>query len=312
MNTNAKSEIFQTHISLSAHVQAETFRRYQSQGSKAKQVYFNTLAVLVANSYLNLIGWSTNLSQSDSWNPVFQTLMNVADLQIPSYGKLECRAVLSGESKVIVPPEVWSGRICYLIVMLDQDLKTGTILGFAEQINQIELPLGHIAPLSEFSSYLSQQKRIEPIATANLSKWMTGELDHGWQRLDEVFAPPAAMNFRSKLELVQLPSSLGLESRVKLVKLGIKREYTIALVVNIQPLDQNEFNVSVKVSNYLSDNYLPEGLELVIVDQASRAVMAAQANKMETIEFCFSAELEENFTVEIALEEQFLVEHFTI
>jgi hypothetical protein len=323
MNTNAKSNLFQTNISLSAHVQAEKFRRYQSQGSKAKQVYLNTLAVSVANSYLNLIGWATSLVQSDSWNPISQTMMNVADLQIPGYGKLECPVALSGENKVIISPETWSGRIGYLVVMLDQTLKTGQILGFTPRINQLELPLDQLESLSKFPTYLSQQKRIEPNTTATLSDWMTGALNSSWQQLDELLLPPLnspmVMNFRSRQELAPLPSASAPVSRVKLINLGQDVEHTIALIVNIQPLNEREFNVSVKVSNYLrddlgnhGDHYLPEGLELVIVDQASHSVMVAQANQTETIEFCFSGELAENFAVEIALQEQYVVEHFTI
>ncbi|MGL5834043.1 MAG: DUF1822 family protein [Waterburya sp.] len=314
MNTNAKSAVFQTHISWSAHIQAEKFRRYQSQGSKAKQVYLNTLAVSVANSYLNLLGWSTSLVQSDSWNPISQTMMNVADLQIPGYGKLECPVMLSGQSSVIVPPETWSGRIGYLVVMLDQALQTATILGFVPQIHQMELPLEQLESLSKFPTYLSQQKRLEPTTNTGLSGWMMGALNSDWQQLEQLFSTLRVINFRNGQELAQLPSAStsASVSRFKLVSLGQDAEYTITLILNIQALNEKEFNVSVKVSNYQDEHYLPEGLELVIVDQASHSVMTAQANQTETIEFCFSGELEENFAVEIALEEQFVVEHFTI
>lgn len=317
MNTNAKSAVFQTHISWSAHIQAEKFRCYQSQGSKAKQVYLNTLAVSVANFYLNLLGWSTSLVQSDSWNPISQTMMNVADLQIPGYGKLECPVVLSGQSKVIVPPETWSGRIGYLVVMLDQALQTATILGFVPQVHQMELPLEQLESLSKFPTYLSQQKRLEPTTNTDLSAWMMRSLDSealnsDWQQLDRLFPTLRVMNFRNGQELAQLPSTSASVSRFKLVSLGQDAEYTIALILDIQSFNEKEFNVSVKVSNYQDEHYLPEGLELVIVDQASHSVMTAQANQTQTIEFCFSGELEENFAVEIALEEQFVVEHFTI
>ncbi|MEO1340600.1 MAG: DUF1822 family protein [Cyanobacteria bacterium J06635_13] len=311
MNTNAKSEIFKVNIPLAAHVQAEKFRRYQSIGSKAKQVYLNTLGVFAANSYLNLIGWSTSLEQSDSWNPVAQTMLNVADLQIPGYGKIECCVVISPQSKVVVPPEVWSGRIAYLVIMLDQTLESAEILGFARKISQPEFPLTELEPVNKFPSYLSQQKRIEPISTVGLSSWMRGTLDCGWQNLDELFSPPVAMSFRSK-QLVEAPLAPVCESRVKLAKLGKDREHTIALILNVQPLSATEFNVSVKVSNYQYEHHLPEGLELVIVDRYGHPVMIAQANETETIEFCFSGEIQENFAVEIALDDWFVVENFTI
>jgi len=314
MTLNTKSEIFQINIPLIAHLQADKFRRYQSQGSKAQQVYLNTLAVSTVNSYLNLMGWSTSLEHSDSWNPIAQVMMDVADLQIPGYGKLECRVVLSGDTKVTIPPEVWSERIGYVVVMLDKSLKIGTVLGFVRQVNQEELPLDQLISLTKFPTYLSQQKRATPIQVASLSSWITGALAQGWQQLDELFAPPIAMNFRSQQELVKSPEYLDSPevSRVKLVQLGQNTNQTIALILNIQPQSKSEFNVSVRVCNQQYDNYLPEGLELVIVDQINRPIMIAQASETETIEFFFSGELGEKFSVEVSLDEQCEVERFII
>ena len=311
MNTYIKSEIFQTNISLTSHVQAEKFRRYQSQTIKAKQVYLNTLAVFAANSYLNMIGWSSNLSGGDSWNPICQTMMNTADLYIPDYGKLECRPMLAGEDTVIVPPEVWSARIGYLIVRLEPDLKSAEIIGFARQIGQTKLPICELESLSEFPNYLSQQKRSEPSNVTKISSWIDGALNYGWQKLEELFSDSVILNFRSKQKLTQLPI-FPAANRVKLIKLGKDSKHTIALILNIQPSGDREFDVSISVSNYLQDLYLPEGLELIIVDRYSHPVMIAQANQTETIEFRFSAELQEHFTVEISLDEQLIVENFIV
>lgn len=314
MNSNIRSEVFQINIPLIAHVQAEKFRSYQSQGNKAKQVYLNTLAVYTVNSYLNFIGWSTSLEHSDSWNPVTQIMMDVADLQIPNYGKLECRVVLSGQSQVVIPPEVWSERIGYMVVMVDESLKTATLLGFVRQINQAILPLNQLESLAKFPAYLSQQKHAAPIQVANLSSWISGVFAQGWRQLDELFAPTMVMNFRSRQDLVEpLENYSSPEvSGVKLVQLGQDTNQTIALILNIQPQKKSGFNVSVKVCNHQYDNYLPEGLELVIVDQINRPVMVAQAKETEMIEFCFSGELGEKFSVEVSLDNQFEVENFII
>ena len=314
MISNPKSERFQINIPLIAHIQADKFHRYQSQGSKAKQVYLNTLAVTTINSYLNLIGWSTSLEHSDSWNPVAQTMMDIADLQIPSYGKLECRAVLAGQTTVTVPPEVWSERIGYVVIMLDESLKTGTVLGFVRQVNQTEIPLNQLESIVKFPTYLSQQKRTKPIQVTSLSSWITGTLTQGWQQLDELFTPPMAMNFRGQQKLAEPPgnNSFSETSRVKLVHLGEDINQTIALILYIEPQSKSEFNVSVRVCNQQYDHYLPEGLELVIVDQINRPVMIAQANETEMIEFYFTGELGEKFSVEVSLDEEFAVENFII
>ncbi|MEM8673468.1 MAG: DUF1822 family protein [Cyanobacteria bacterium P01_G01_bin.67] len=311
---NTKPEIFQISIPLSAHIQAEKFRRYQSQSSKARQVYLNTLAVATVNSYLNRIGWATNLEQSDSWNPVTQIMMDVADLKIPSYGKLECRPILCGQDRVMIPAEVWTDRIGYMVVMLDNSLTRGKLIGFVRQVNQSELPLTRLESIAKFPTYLCQQKRATPAQVASLSSWISGALAQGWQQLDELFAPQMVINFRSRRNFAQSLVSLDAPdiSKVKLVQLGKDASQTIALILDIQPQSESEFSVSVRVCNHEYNNYLPEGLELVIIDQTNRPVMVAQASETETIEFVFSGELGEKFSVEISLDEDIQVENFTI
>lgn len=324
MIMNNSSGIFQTIIPLMSRIKAETFRRYQSQGSKAKQVYLNTLAVSAVDSYLNFIGWSTNLEDSDSWNPVLQTMMDVADLKIPSYGKLECRVVLTDQDLVNIPPEVWSGRIGYIVVRLNKSLTKATLLGFVPQVKQVELPLSQLETLTKFPAYLSQQKHATPTQTTSLSKWFSGVLDQGWQHLEELFTPTIAFDVRS-------PQNRGLQYRspqqlanqtenqlasdvngVKFIQLGENTDYNVALILNIEPRSSEEFNISITVYNNHSVGYLPEGLDLVILDEVGRPVMNAQANEIKTLEFCFSGKLGEGFSVEISLDEHDVVENFII
>ena len=309
-----QSEIFQQiTIPAKARIKAEQFRRYQSQGSKARQVYFNTLAVFIANFYLNSLGWTTNLESSDSWNPIFQTMMDVADLQIPNYGKLECRVVLNHQYTVTIPPEVWYERIAYLVIRLDESLSKGTLLGFIPEIKQVELPLNQLKSLVQFPAYLSQQKLVAPVQSINLSRWLSGALDRGWYKLEELFLPSVALNFRSppKVANQHLKNLSSEVSRVKLVRLE-NISHDIALILNIQPKSNNEFNISVTVCHSEQHHRLPEGLELVILDEVMRPVMIAQANQTETIEFCFSGKLRESFSVELSLDENIKVESFII
>ena len=84
------------------------------------------------------------------------------------------------------------------------------------------------------------------------------------------------------------------------------------MILNIRPQSESKFSVSVRVCNHEYNHYLPDGLELVIVDQIDGPVMVAQASEMETIEFVFSGELGEKFSVEISLDQEYRVENFTI
>ena len=311
---NLQSEIVPPiNIPLRARIVAEQFCRHQPQGTKAQQVYLNTLAVFVTNYYLNLLGWETNLENSDSWNPICQTMMDVADLQIPNCGKLECRVVLNQQDKVIIPPEVWFGRIGYVVIRLDESLSQGTLLGFIPEIKQVEFPLKQLKSLAQFPAYLSQQKQVAPSPSVSLSRWLSGASNYGWYQLKEIFSYPKAESLRSPSEIAhqQLEKLSPEVSRVKLVRLE-NISYDIALVLNIQPESNDELNISVTVCHSEQHHFLPEGLEVVILDEVMHPVMVAQANQTKTIEFCLNGKLSESFSVELSLDENTKVESFII
>ena len=341
--TDRNGDIFPTVISIETRVMAQKFRAYQSQASKAKGVYLNTLTVSAVNLYLHSLGWTTNLEGSDSQNPVLQTMMDTADLEIPGYGKLECRFVMAGEKSVNIPPEVWTDRIGYVIVRLDSALERADLLGFVDRVNRSPLSLARLKSLTEFPAYLSLQKSTPVSETVVISNWFTRQLDRGWHQLEELFSPAVALNFRSPQKLADTTEKLNPQiNPVKLVQFA--ENITIALILNIQPqtnkmnLDREqenkirsdsvpensadfvsssrrspqEFNISMTVCNSQVRQLLPPGLELVIFDAGDRPVMIAQANENKTIEFCFSGKLGENFRVELVLEEEVKIENFII
>jgi hypothetical protein len=309
----SQSEILPITIPLITRIKAEQFRRYQVQTSKAKQVYLNTLAVSVVNSYLNLIGWSTNLEASDSWNPILQSMMDVSDLLIPNYGKLECRVVLDDQETVTIPPEVWSERIGYVVVRFNNFLDRAAILGFICQVRQVKLPLTQLEPLTKFPTYLSQQKRSIAVQPTNISKWFLGMLDQGWQQ-QQLFPQTVALNSRSTQRLArqtfkQISSSL---TCVKFVELVPTQQIILALILNIQSQSYKEFDILITVCNNQIHDYLPNGLELLILDEVQHPAMIAQANEVTTMEFYFNGKLGESFSIEMSLDENIKVESFII
>lgn len=306
----AETKVFSISIPLIARIKAQQFSSAQSSPSKAKQVYLNTLAVTAVNSYLNCIGWATNLEESDSWNSILQTMMDVADIEIPNYGKLECRVVLPDEDCLVVPPEVWSERIGYIAVELNNSLTEAKLLGFATKVVQTDLPLNQLEALDKLPAHLSLQKRarIDDPQT-QLSKWLEGIFEIDWQQLEELFPTSAAINFRNSPAIEHLSTEI---SRVKLINLEDPQSSIIALIVNVLTQAKEELNISVKVCPTSGDRYLPQGLELVVLDEAKKPIMCAQANDAETIEFCFSAKLGEHFAIEASLDNYIKIENFVI
>ena len=90
-------------ITQSARHQAEVFARQQPSAKKSEQVYRNTLAVCIVNSYLNLLGIQTDLTASDSWNAAIRLASDIADLIVVGRGKLDCRVVAPGAKSCSIP-----------------------------------------------------------------------------------------------------------------------------------------------------------------------------------------------------------------
>lgn len=312
---NIPATFYKIHLPLASRIQADKFRSYHADWQKAKQVYLNTLAVFAVNSHLNQLGWATNIQSSDSWNPLMQTMMNVADLDIPNYGKIECLWVLPEDKCIAVSSDVSGPRLAYVVVKLDNSLTEAELLGFIPQVNSNNLAFGNLESLTQLPSYLSQHKRaaISDRAT-QLSKWLEGLVESSWLHIEEVLSPSMRLNFRSspRLEPQTTNNLFPGASRVKLINLEDPENNKIALILTVFTQNQTELDISVKVCSSNNYRYLPQGLEVVVLDTTKKPIMKAQANDTETIEFCFSGELGEHFAIEVSLDNYIKVEKFIV
>lgn len=283
------------------HQQAERFSSQQANSQKIKQVYLNTLAVSAVNFYLSCLGIETDLLASESWNPVMQYLLDVADLSIPHLGKLECRPLLPGQRSVYIPPEVWFDRIGYVVVDFNKSLSEATLLGFLPTVDTEEVSLDSLRSLTDLIAYLDFQNRLQPV---RLSSWLAEIFENGWQTIETLLhhQPEIAFNFRSHSAI----------QRGKLFHLEPVNEQVV-LFVGLQPTQSNEVNISVEV--YPSDDrhYLPENLKLFILDEQGDSVMEAIAkNGNKNIQFELSGEVGEQFIVKLSLGDFSIAQAFLI
>ena len=180
MNLLSSPKPVKVSLMMSSRIYAEKFCRQQNDPQKAKQVYLNSLAVSAVRIYLNSLGWSTALEQSDSWNPMMQTLMDIADLEIPGFGKIECRTVLLDQQELIVPPEVQSDRAAYIIVKFSSSLRECELLGFTPAITANPISLNKLQPIGNLTAHLrnfkqlQEKKKSQPMI--ELSKWWQGAI----------------------------------------------------------------------------------------------------------------------------------------
>jgi hypothetical protein len=305
-------------LALTAHARAEQFRTHQANPAKAKQVYLNTLAVYAVNVYLQCQGFETDLAQSDSWNPTMQTLMNVADLQIKNYGKLECRPILPETAVMSVPAEVWSERIGYVAVYIDESLREATLLGFVPTATEGKIPLEQLNSLENLPEYLSQNRQSQTNREfVRLDQWLKNFFEAGWQTVEELLPSQAqlAFSFRSasNLETEKSDKSATIVKRGKLLYLRKQsKDEPIALLIGLQPTEFPEINISVEVHPTGKQIYLPQNLKLILLDEAGEVVMQAQAKSTKKIQLEFSGEPEESFSIKVALDDVSITEAFVI
>ncbi len=320
-------------LTLASHHKAQLFYQRHANPHKAKQIYLNTLAVTAVHTYLSWLGIESDLQSSDSWNPVMQTLADTADLEVLGQGRVECRPVLPKATACYIPAEASAHRIGYLPVLLDADLQKATLLGFIPgtevSAETPEVPLTRLQPMTSlFDMLFDPLKPPSDLASKRvcLRRWLAGTIIDGWQSVEALLGPQPDFSFRS-LELSNPNDIDGSDTAKAAVRgklLELSRPATnnlqteqpqpgrVALVVNIAPTDALQSNIWIKLCPVGGDRYLPEALEIRILDDQQAVVMEAQSRQTDMIQLHFRGMLNEQFAVEVALNGVSLVEKFVI
>ena len=154
---------------------AQKFSCEQKDADKSKQVFLNTLAVLAVNFYCQCLKVETNLEESTIGHYNRRILMDSADLKIDVLGKLECRPVLPNENICYVPSEVWSDRVGYVVVEIDEEAKKAILFGFVEQIETNELPLAQLPDIDNLVDLLLLAKNKQLLERTFAKNWNEDE-----------------------------------------------------------------------------------------------------------------------------------------
>ncbi|MEH2067738.1 MAG: DUF1822 family protein [Nostoc sp.] len=180
--TNAKDITISIPISQTERRTAQQFADEQPTPKKATQVYMNTLAVLVVRKYLEILDIPTELEASYSWNPVGRLCSDVADLKVTQIGHLECRPIPNCERTCYIPPDTWSDRIGYVLVLFDKTCLEATVLGFVPTVSQQLLTIEQLQPLEALLIRLHQKET----RLVRLSQWFDNVFEAGWQTFAEL------------------------------------------------------------------------------------------------------------------------------
>lgn len=303
---------------------ARNFARQQVEQEKIKQVLYNTLAVLTVKNYLEMLGIATDLSNSDSWNPVMRACDNVADLNILDLGILECRPLQSSDTSCHIPMEVWDLRLGYVMVKIDDSLKKALLLGFIAQVASEEISIADLQPIEALIDRLHDLRELTVnSAVINLGQWFNNIFTPGWSTIESFLNPQQlipAWGFRNAEPVdfnSEQPTSTNETDhiqRAKLINLGIQlKNRPVVLLVNISPEANGSMAVTLQVHPSCNDAYLPETLILRVVESSGQVFMEAQARSRDNfIQLQFSGEAKELFTVQIMLDDAELTEQFQI
>lgn len=306
-------------LSRTAHQQAQRYYQHYTNPHKAKQVYLNQLAIYAVKYYLNCLGLETEDRDWDFDKLLLQALSETAHLTIKDWGILECRFVLPNVDYMTVPPEVWQDRQGYIAVQFNAELTQADLLGFVTKVTQEKVAFQELQSLDEFLEHLHQpvasHSALSPMThtAIRLSHWLNNVVDSGWETLENLCHPPQAQlafGFRSPAVLrSRKPDPVKVE-RGKLINLE-KNGDRVALLVGLIANNKANLDISVELlpGNH---NYLPSDLQLIILDERDRAVMQAEAGGSEGLEFQFSGEPGEQFSVKVALGEFSIIEQFII
>ncbi|NER38476.1 MAG: DUF1822 family protein [Oscillatoria sp. SIO1A7] len=333
----AMPQVIPLQLDRSSHDCARKFAAEESVPEKAKQVYLNTLAVCASRSYLEWMEFKTDLSESESWHPVARHFHNVADLLLPGLGRLECRPVWFGETVLSLPPEVTEDRIGCLAVQFknEKQLDKVKLLGFYRALEDRELPetiaIADLQTCEEMIEYLEELEVAamsystsspETLASSpskvavNLSQWLRGIFEEGWQTAATLFelqiAKPA-FEFRSADSSGERepPSVEAGTKRGKEIDLGIPGG-NVFLLVEIKPESEHKMRVHLQV--YPADEvHLTPNLQLILLDESGKAITNTLSRETDNyIQLQFHGVPAERFGVRVALGEASITEDFII
>jgi len=359
----------------SARQIAQTFAQEQFNPEKARQVYLNTLSVLVVNTYLQMLDIPTDLENSHSWSAIGRLCADVADLAIEGIGTLECRPVRINANFCPIPAEVWHNRIGYVIVEIDTACQAGKILGFLPQVTSMSVDINQLQSLESLLEHLYRFRLVQ------LRQWLMGTYETRWEPVEKLFGQAgqtdSVMAFRSpRFKGVELNTPEKIHQAIAQLFInpgkGVGRELeqlkwanksNIDLIVNLlQTIDDEEIRWNLAEILWMIDpdhplvkarrildlgmllvghpialmvgilqkldhtfailtrlypmepkSYLPPGVKLIGLYENGEPFQEIQSrSKDDYIQFKFSAESREKFSIRVSLEDVMITENFIL
>jgi hypothetical protein len=309
-------------ISQSARKIARQFADLFDYPLAARQVYLNTLAVLLVNDYLKMMRIETDLKRSESWNPVLRLAADVSDLYLVGLGHLECRAIAPQQTHCPIPYEVRENRLGYAIVEIDEKQRQGTLLGFSQTVTTSELEIAQLRSPEGLLICLHQLRQPTTVTTKEnnqespivFKQWFEQIFENGWQSLESLLA----LNPNPTLDLQGAAfrsSTTATVKGAKLIDFGIDLgERAIVLLVLLTPEPNAQVGILVQVHPAQGQRYLPAQLQLAVLTETGEVLKEVSSRSLDNYMQLpyFQGVTGERFQIQITLDRFYLTESFLI
>lgn len=292
---------FSVPLTKEAYQVAEKFSREQHEPDKAQQIHLNTLAVYAVDFYFRCMEVETDLENSDSWNPALRSLMNVSDLIIKNWGRLECRPVLPNAQVCHVPPEGLQDRVGYVVVEINQEINQAKLLGFTKTAPAGVLEISQLDSLEQLVNQLPTESEV-----VNLLDWFREVFEVGWQSVRELISHQLRPAFRD--------SEIKQQERAKLIDLGLELAgHAVVLIITVREIDEETVSVRAQLYPTGEAMTLPPNLKLSVLTETGEVFKEVTARSDdEFIQYQFEVQREDDFGIQVALGNTSITEKFRV
>jgi hypothetical protein len=288
---------------------------------RARDFYYNVLAICAVKDYLELFDYETDWDSSDFHDPVMSTFADVADLELKNHGKLECRAVFSDE-EIYISPDAWSNRIGYVFVSIDESQREQHIIGFVPSVEETEgvVSLSQLRSLDDFPEYLSQKEQIEVVKQSIgesikkrmviLREWFDktqSTIEREWQNAEGLL-----MRQPQNLSYMTRNSSIN---KAKLIDLRMNlANQKVMLLMTVTPESEEKLKIRARLCPVTEEMYLPPNLELKILSELDEPLKEVKSESKDSFIQLpeFTGESGDKFKLRITLGDASVTENFTV
>ncbi|MBI4781664.1 MAG: DUF1822 family protein [Oscillatoriophycideae cyanobacterium NC_groundwater_1537_Pr4_S-0.65um_50_18] len=188
------------------------------------------------------------------------------------------------------------------------------------EVNHLLAYCRYLAPSASFSSSMSDRNSqaiadtVEPIVNfgqtsrTKLSQWLEGILDEGWQLIETLISPDAALAFNTR-------SSATGTKRGKLIDLGIQLgEQKVALLIIITPEVEDKLATVIQIHPTGSAKALPSCFKLSLVSKTGQILRQVESRQNDSyIQLpILRGKIGTQFSVQLSLNTLTLLEEFEL